>query len=96
MYLEVYNRGGRETLPFDFYKMWLKGIAPPLAVESEGRSKPYKTEYLRCNFSVKEVEETDSFIVYNFPKLMTKYFISPFPSYAAVGSTAFTSLVRKD
>lgn len=54
--------------------MGLKGIAPPLAVESEGRSKPYKTEYLRCNFSVKKVyEEMDSFIVYNFPKLMNKY-----------------------
>lgn len=77
--------------------MGLKGIAPPLAVESEGRSKPYKTEYLRCNFSVKKVyEEMDSFIVYNFPKLMNKYSISPFPSYADVLSTTVTSLVRKD
>lgn len=56
-----------------------------------------KTEYLRCNFSVKKVyEEMDSFIGYNFPKLMNKYCISPFPNYADMESTTVTSLLHKD
>ena len=79
--------------------MGLKGIVTPPAMESERRSKPYETEYLRWNFSVRKVyEEIDSIIKYNFQSWqddMNKYRKSPFPSYAHVGWTRATSMVHK-